>query len=554
MSEPLNKKMAALRRESEEREAQRRAEELGLAYIDLAKAAVSLNALKFVSEAQAREARVAPLEERAKKMVLAVFDPRVKAATDLINNLEGEGFKVDLMVGSLSGLDYAWKNYAFMSQEAPQITGVITIDALQLSALRGFGGRLDLVAAEIQKFDFKMQKIEDLLEIILVAAIAARASDIHFEIEEKAVRIRFRIDGVLHDVVPDFSKEVYHYAVARIKLLSKMKINVEREPQDGRFTISLPDGKEDEVRVSVIPSEYGETVVLRVLFETALDLSLEDLGLRADDLAIVKEQLKEPNGMILNTGSTGSGKTTTLYVFLRAKSSPEIKIVTIEKPIEYHLAGIAQTEVREKEGYGFAEALKSILRQDPDVILVGEINDEKTAETAMQAALTGHLVFSTVHANNAPAAIPRLLDLGIKPDVIGPALNLIIAQRLVRKLCPDCKTLQKIDPGILAKFKKIVTGLPKRVAKIDVASAEIYRAKGCAKCGGLGYRGRIGIFELFSVDEKAEKVIFKDASESALRELAKEQGMVTMQEDGVLKMLAGVTSIEEVEGATGPIK
>ncbi len=554
MVTPLNKQLSILRRESEEREAQRRAGELGLDYVDLSKKAAEVDALKYVSEAEAKEARAVPLEERTKKIILAVFDPRISATHALINKLESKGFEVLVQICSLSALDHVWQGYKYITASVEEITGVIKIGEVSLALAEENKRSLEATNKLINHFDFTHQKIEELLSIILAAAIATRASDIHFEPEEKVVRLRFRIDGILHDIVSDFSKEIYHYAVSRIKLLSKMKLNVEAESQDGRFTISLPNTKEDEVRVSIIPSEFGETIVLRVLFATALDLSITDLGLREDDLQIVQQELKRPDGMILNTGPTGSGKTTTLYVFLRSKATSEIKVVTIEKPIEYHLPGIEQTQVDEKAGYGFAEALKSILRQDPDIILVGEINDEKTAETAVQAALTGHLVFSTVHANNAPAAIPRLLDLNVKPASIGPALNLVIAQRLIRKLCDNCKVLVESNSELSLNFKRFSDNLPKRVIRINLETATIFKAQGCEVCGGLGYKGRVGIFELFLVDTKVEEAIHSGgASESELLKLAKNQGMVSLQQDGILKAMRGLTSLEEVETATGPL-
>ena len=283
-------------------------------------------------------------------------------------------------------------------------------------------------------------------------------------------------------------------------------------------------------------------------------MSLESLGLRSDDLVIINEQLKEPNGMILTTGPTGSGKTTTLYVFLKAKRTPEIKIITIEDPIEYHLEGIEQTGVDRKAGYDFPTALRSILRQDPDVILVGEINDQETAQVGVRAALTGHLVFSTVHANNAPAAVPRLLDLGVKSESIGPALNLIIAQRLVRRLCDYCKKEKAIPEDKNKEILKFLRALPGRAVKPKPKQIKIYSAAGCEKCNGFGYKGRVGIFELFLVNDDVEKAVLENPSEANLSKLAKGQGMVTVQQDGILKILGGITTIEEVEAITGPLK
>ena len=257
--------------------------------------------------------------------------------------------------------------------------------------------------------------------------------------------------------------------------------------------------------------------------------------------------------MILNTGPTGSGKTTTLYAFLRKVSRPEIKIITVEDPIEYHLSGISQTQVDLDANYTFASGLRSILRQDPNIILVGEIRDKETAEIALNASLTGHIVFSTLHTNDAVGAIPRLLDLGIQTNILGPSLSLVIGQRLVRKLCPDCKIKKEMDAKTAENIKKLISNLPGRVNKNEYSEFDIYEAKGCDKCGRLGYKGRTSIFELLQADEAIETAIYKNPTEIELKELAKKQGMVTMQEDGVLKILKGITSFEEVERLTGPI-
>ena len=278
-----------------------------------------------------------------------------------------------------------------------------------------------------------------------------------------------------------------------------------------------------------------------------------DLGLRKDDLEIIESELKRPNGMVLNTGPTGSGKTTTLYAFLKHKRSPEVKIITIEDPIEYHLEGIEQTQVDPEANYTFANGLRSLMRQDPDIILIGEIRDKETAEIAIQAALTGHLVFSTIHANQGSGAIPRLVDLGVKPTSIGPALNLIIAQRLVKRLCENCKVKVRIEPGIKNKFDKFLKNMPERVDKEGHREINLYEPKSCAKCQGSGYKGRVAIYELLKVSKEIEQLMNKGAGEIEIQEFAAKQGMVTMQQDGILKVISGITTIEEVEKVTGPV-
>lgn len=384
--------------------------------------------------------------------------------------------------------------------------------------------------------------------IIFSSASALKASDIHFEIERDKTLLRFRLDGLLYDVLR-FDTKVYNSLLNRIKLVSGLKLNVIDTPQDGRFTIKR-DNADIEVRVSTIPSEYGETAVLRLLDPSAVALKLSDLGLRPDDLEAANLEIKKPNGMILATGPTGSGKTTTLYAFLKEVNSSELKSITIEDPIEYHLPGIEQTQVDEERGYTFAAGLRSILRQDPDIILVGEIRDLETAETAIHAALTGHLVFSTLHTNDAVGAVPRLVDMGIKLPTIGPALNLIVAQRLLRKLCDACKTEMMIDAATKANIDKFITSLPPRVAKPDKIS--LYTAKGCDKCNN-GYVGRIGVFEMLPAGDELEKEIARDLTEEAIRKFAKSKGMVSLQADGILKAFAGITTLDEVERITGPI-
>ncbi len=421
--------------------------------------------------------------------------------------------------------------------------GELKIDKLEPLPLPEVGRRL----GEAVK---KRVPTTDLVATIFSSAAALKASDAHFESEKEDALLRFRLDGLLYDITR-FPRDVYEDILGRIKLVSGLKLNVSDAPQDGRFTI-LRSGDEIEVRASTVPSEYGETAVLRLLDPKAVALNLGDLGLRADDLDIAEKELKKPNGMILVTGPTGSGKTTTLYAFLKKVHNSELKTITIEDPIEYHLTGIEQTQVDSESGYDFASGLRSILRQDPDVILVGEIRDLETAEVAMHAALTGHVVLSTLHTNDAAGALPRLIDLGTKPAIIGPALNLIVAQRLVRRLCEYCKTEIAINPELAENIKKFINGLSKRVDKTAI-EPKIYSAKGCDKCHN-GYRGRIGVFELLGVDDALESLIVKEVTEEAVRKFAKEQGMVEMQSDGILKVFSGVTTLDEVERVTGPIE
>lgn len=549
----LEEQLLKIRREAEERDVQQRAAKEGLSYLNLTATPVQLESLKLVKEEEARRLKVAPFQFKQKEVALAVLDPKAKGVPELIKKLESEGMRVKLFYVSAASLQHIWSFYKFLPPPAEEITGKVSIKPQRLQELLKKLTDLEKIKKEILNFDFKTFPTGQILEVVLAGAMNNRASDIHFETEEKGVRLRLRIDGLLHDVLTNLSHDIYKFLISRIKLLSNLKLNITDTPQDGRFTIVL-DSKEIELRISIIPSEYGETIVMRILDPAAIRITLPQLGLRPDDLVIIQEQLKSPNGMILNTGPTGSGKTTTLYAFLLSKLTPEIKIITIEDPIEYHLGGIEQTQVDPDAGYDFASGLRSIMRQDPDVILVGEVRDKETSGIALQAALTGHLVFSTVHANSASGAIPRFLDLGVKPASIGPAMNLIIAQRLVRKLCENCRVAEKTPSELEAKIKKFLSGLPKRVDKKPYEKIQLFKAKGCPDCSGLGYKGRIAVFELLEVADAVEALITPAVSESVILKQALKQGMVAMQQDGILKVISGTTTFDEVEGVTGPLR
>ncbi|MBU4274372.1 GspE/PulE family protein [Patescibacteria group bacterium] len=392
--------------------------------------------------------------------------------------------------------------------------------------------------------EFSNQKVTDLVDVILSGSIIITCSDIHIEPQEDQARLRVRLDGVLQDVL-FFDLKIYRTLLSRLKLLSKIKLNITGKPQDGRFTI-LIDETPIEIRASSLPSEYGESIVMRILNPKNL-IGLEALGLRKDLLEIFGKEIKKPNGMIIVTGPTGSGKTTTLYAFLMKIQNPEIKIITIEDPIEYHLKGISQTQVAPEKGYDFGQGLRSIVRQDPDVILVGEIRDLETAKIALQASLTGHLVLSTLHTNDAAGTIPRLVDLGTEPSSIAPALNMAVAQRLVRRVCSKCATLVKPTPKQFDEIKKGLENLPKtvKIAPLD-KNLKIPKIKGCEFCNNTGYRGRRGLFEAFLIDDEMEKFILTNPPVSSIRELAIKKGMVTMYQSGLIEVVEGKTTMEEI--------
>ena len=382
--------------------------------------------------------------------------------------------------------------------------------------------------------------VTELLEIILLGAINLNSSDIHIEPEKEKAKIRIRIDGILQDVL-FIDLKIYQSLLSRIKLLSAIKLNISDRPQDGRFSV-LVKKQTIEIRASSLPAEYGESIVLRILDPETL-ITLEGLGLRNELLKTITKEIKKPNGMIIVTGPTGSGKTTTLYAFLKKIQNPEIKIITIEDPIEYHLDAISQTQVSPKKGYDFASGLKSVMRQDPDVILVGEIRDLETVKTALQAALTGHLVLTTLHTNDAAGTIARLTSLGAKISNVSPALNMIVAQRLVRKICEKCKKLKKPSAQELAKIKKQLKKIPKNI--------KIPEPIGCNECNLTGYKNRIGIFEMFLIDDEIEKLLLKQPSIVEIKKMIIKKGMLTMEQDGILKVLQGVTTIQEVERVMG---
>lgn len=427
------------------------------------------------------------------------------------------------------------------------ITGEVSISSAKFAQIQ----KKTTTLPEFKKIIGRSQSenATKLTELILGGSLNLEASDIHLEPEEERAKIRLRIDGMLQDVTA-IDKKIYDVLLSRIKLLSDLKLNVSDRPQDGRFSINI-DGSSIEIRASTLPAEKGETVVLRILNPKNL-IEIETLGLRKDLQETFEREIKKPNGMIIVTGPTGSGKTTTLYAFLKKIQNPEIKIITIEDPIEYRLKGISQTQVQPQKGYDFATGLKSILRQDPDVILVGEIRDLETTNIALQAALTGHLVFATLHTNDAAGTVARLINLGAKPSNIGPAINLAIAQRLVREVCKQCGKQVKISTEDLKKLRDELKALPKSIKITSLtANLKIPKAKGCQHCNFTGYRGRIGIYEGLLIDDEIEKFILKDISIAELKEMAIKKGMVTMKQDGFLKILDGITTIEEVERVTG---
>jgi len=392
--------------------------------------------------------------------------------------------------------------------------------------------------------------VAKIVEVILRNAIEGSASDIHIEPLEDNVRVRYRLDGILHNslILP---KKIGPAIVSRIKILSNLKIDEKRKPQDGRFRIT-ESKKQIDLRVSTLPVSMGEKVVMRVLDKEKGLLDLEELGVIGRNYDIIKKTIFEPYGMILITGPTGSGKSTTLYSVLKILNKEGVNIITLEDPVEYAIEGINQSQVKPEIGYSFASGLRSILRQDPDIIMVGEIRDKETAELSVHAALTGHVVLSTLHTNDSLGAIPRLIDMKVESFLVASSLRAVVAQRLVRKICPNCREEAKLSDAAREEIERVLAQIPNADKKLDHVreGIKIYKGKGCDKCSNSGMKGRIGIFEVFYMDEELNDLLGGKFDEEKLRQVAQKQGMITMKQDGVLKVLAGLTTLEEVERVT----
>ncbi len=514
-------------------------------YADLTITPINVEALRIVDEAKAREALIAPFSVMARKVEMAVAAPNNQKTIDFIAELKQKGYEVDLHIVSMNSLESVWARYKDLSFSFETKAGALDISNEEINEILKNVRTLPDVKKLIEETLAlkKSHRISKILEIILSGGLATNASDIHIEPEQSYVRLRYRLDGVLVDIV-QFDTSTYSLILSRIKLLSGLKLNTKGNSQDGRFSIKI-EKSDIEIRTSILPGAYNDSVVMRILNPESIGVPLEDLGISDALLEVIQKSLTKPNGMILTTGPTGSGKTTTLYAFLKKIHKPEVKIITIENPIEYHLPGIVQTQTDSEKGYTFLSGLRAALRQDPDVIMVGEIRDQETAEIAVNASLTGHLVFSTLHTNNAAGTYPRLIDLGVNPKILTSALSLSMAQRLVRKLCPDCREKIEINAMDKKTIDDILATIPD---KTKIPSAwTIYKPVGCAKCNMTGYVGRIGVYEAIVTDEAIEKTVINNPSERDIRTAAAPQGIFTLQQDGILKVITGLTTIEELE-------
>ncbi len=533
----LSRALADEKRAIEEREAQGRASSLGLQYVNLQNFPLDLTALSTITEQEARDIGAVPFYKDHHDVRMGTNNPENPALKAKLKDLTAERFKVELYYISQSSYESTLKFYSKVVR--PTSTFKDTVK---------FGD--SVTQDELQKLlENTATSASDLLAAMFGAAVAQGSSDIHLEPEDHMVKVRLRIDGVLHDAA-QMPKVTHNSVVSRIKLLSKLKLNVTNVSQDGRFTV-MHNNEPLDVRVSILPSSYGEAIVMRLLGVGAVDVTVADLGINGKAGEIVNEQLHKPNGMILTTGPTGSGKTTTLYAFLRELNEPGVKIITLEDPVEYKVEGIQQTPIDHRVDFNFAKGLRAVLRQDPDIVMVGEIRDPETAETALQAALTGHIVLSTLHTNDAAGAVPRLVTMGVKPFTIAPALNAVIAQRLVRRICQTCAKPVELQPALLEKVKKILSEVPTNAGVKVPDKLEFYHSAGCDACGGLGYKGRAGLYEVIEVNDEMRELILKEASSIDIKKASHKNGTMTMAQDGLLKALQKITDVEEVFRVVG---
>lgn len=521
-------------------------------YIDLTKVTIENAALSVVPENIAKTIGLAPFSIAGKKLSIGVQSPTRAEVVTFLENLKQKGFVLDVYMVSTASLKKVWERYEEISMAERVRAGSIDISPETLSKKIEEIKTIQDVQQKIEETssDTNTHRITKIMEVIFAGAISLGVSDVHIEPEEQSTKLRFRLDDILHTIL-NIDSQTYWLINSRIKLLSGMKLSKGRA-QDGRFSIWI-DGVEISMRTSVMPGAFGESIVMRILNPKSIEVDLEDLGIEDKLFAIIGHEIEKPNGMILISGPTGSGKTTTLYSFLRRIKSDENKVITIENPIEYHLEGITQTQINREKDYDFATGLKSALRHDPDIVMVGEIRDGETASIAVEASLTGHLMFSTLHTNNSAGVIPRLIDLGVNPKILSSALSLAIAQRLVRKLCVHCK--KEREPT--QEEKDIITKILS-TAKQDGKDIEAYGislddtivlhdAVGCQECNGIGYKGRIGIFEAVIANEELQNIMPMNPSETEIRKLSRKQGILDMKEDGIIKALKGVTTLLEVK-------
>lgn len=535
-------RLKELRRQEEDNLIKSLAPQYGLQYVNLRGITINPAALQKIPEQTARDANCVSFELQNKKLSVAIRNPNNQKTKKVLTDLETAGWVLNVFMTSTASLEHAWERYADRRETSAVKEGVLDINPEVIAKLQEKFERLEDVKAYIEEIRTvnSARRVSETLEASFAGALALGASDIHIEPEETGVRMRYRLDGVLHDVM-DLERSIYERLISRLKLLSGVILNIHDQAQDGRFTFDVGE-HEIEIRSSVIPGSSGESMVMRLLDPTVASFQMENLGLNEIVYNLMVEELKRPNGMIITTGPTGSGKTTALYAFLQKVHKSGTKIITLENPVEYKLDGIVQTQIA--ENYTFTSGLRSILRQDPDVIMVGEIRDREVAETAVHAAQTGHLVFSTLHTNSAVGAFPRLIDLGVDSRVIGATFNVILAQRLVRRLCEHCKEAHTPTPEEVELIQAILAGHP--APPTFSPEHTLYTETGCAECGQTGFSGRQAIIEAIKMDDAVEEAVLRDPREHIILEAARPQKIPMMPEDGIDKVLAGITSLAEL--------
>lgn len=539
--EKFQKKMGTVKLKEKEQDADRFARSIGYPHIDLERFPVNQMALRQITKEEAERLKAVCFFATQDEVRIGALDPRADGVQELL-------FQAQERIHANGAL------YVISQKSLEKILRLYDILPVVKAVTKDVEIRendLEKVQADVSDFRKLQELIDkrtttDIVTFLLGAALKLGASDMHVEAEEKGIIVRLRLDGILHDAAT-LPVESFKKLLARIKLMSSLKINITASPQDGRFTIKLKDGDVD-VRVSTLPTVFGESIVMRFLRQTEGALSLDKIGLYGDAYEKLKREIERPNGMIITTGPTGSGKTTTMYAILQILNEPGVKIITLEDPVEYRMKGVNQSQIDRSKDYTFAKGLRSMLRQDPDIAMVGEIRDLETADIAIQAALTGHLIFSTIHTNSAAGAIPRFLSMGVKPFLLAPALNCVIGQRLVRRLCEACKKPAKLSADHAKRVEDILRSLPSAQKEaIAKKSLAFYTAGGCGECHGIGYRGRVGIYEILLMSQAMEQVILTgQVSEFDIEKLAVDAGMVSMVQDGILKAFDGVTSVEEV--------
>ena len=505
----------------------------GMEAVDLSKRDISPDVISLMTVQMAQTYRAVPIEFDAERhqLSLAMDSSDNFRATDDLQTLLA--FTIKPFLCKTEQLNNAIERY-YPEGEQESISGLIgeLTDDTDLARFDGRGDSIDL--AELKEIA-DLNPVKKLLNLVLLQAIKDKAADVHFEPFEDEFRMRYRIDGILYEMIPP-PRYVALAIASRIKVMSNLDIAERRLPQDGRIELSFK-GKPIDLRVSVLPTMFGESIVLRVLDRSNVELSLDKIGMRDDDLVAFRQLMTKPNGIVINTGPTGCGKTTTLYAALAELNIPGVKILTAEDPVEYDIDGLIQAQVRPDVGMTFARALRCFLRQDPDIILVGEIRDLETAQISVQASLTGHLVFSTLHTNDAPSAIARLMDLGLEPFLITATIEAIVAQRLVRRICTSCKTEYTPTEEQLMEVE---------LRPDDIGGRVFHYGKGCDYCNNTGYRGRVGLYELMVLDDEVREMVMNRASTSELRRASVARGMRTLRDSGLLAIYDGDTSLDEV--------